>query len=88
MQISGKELIQKLKAYYLTQDPDIVCEGLAGIMLDIYRIAHPDKMTENERLSLTIRLPLMAKQLERFIEEGPTHNLRLHRTNSDDFGEK
>lgn len=85
MQISGKELIQKLKAYYLTQDPDIVCEGLAGIMLDIYRLVYREKLTENEKLSLMIRLPLMVEELERFISEGPKGNIKLHRTNSDEF---
>jgi hypothetical protein len=50
--ISNREVIARLKRYFLENDPKIIAHLLAALMIDINRMLHPDQMTPNERLNL------------------------------------
>jgi hypothetical protein len=81
--ISNREIIKRLKEYFLENDPEIVAHLLASSMIDFNRLLHPEQMTPNEMECLWKRMKLNNDQLINFVENGPTHKLTFERMNSD-----
>ena len=83
--ISNKELIERLKNYYMEQDPEVVAHCLAAAQIDLSRVFNLDDLPEPELLSLQIRLQLHETQLIDFIENGPKGKLKVQKLNSDEL---
>lgn len=83
--MNNKEAMDKLQAYYLTQDPAIVARGLASLLIDMNRLKHVDSLGEKEAQCLEVRLNLMMDELQDFVKNGPKHDLRLIKMNSEEM---
>ena len=75
--ITNKELIDKLHAYFLEQDPNLVAKLLAGIMLDIHRFNNLEVLSDEESDSLIERSTRNSLQLIDFARNGPQGPLTL-----------
>lgn len=64
--MTNKELIDKLEAYFLNQEPATVCRVLANMMIDMNRMCNISKLPMHERLSLFERCKLNDQQLSQF----------------------
>ena len=70
MDISNKEIIEKLIAYYKKQDVDIIYRVLANCMIDFNRLDTIDKLPIEEKTMLQLRIKLNAQELRKFVKEG------------------
>ncbi len=68
MEISNKEVIEKLTKYLLKQDFNIVCRLLAGCMIDYNRLYYFEDLPVDERERLMVRIKANSEQLNKFIE--------------------
>ena len=73
--ITNKEVIHKLKTYYLTQDREVVAHVLAVMMIDLQRVWNYGKLEKDEAISLKQRMRLNMQELDKFIKEGPQGDL-------------
>lgn len=73
--MNNKEVIEKLKAYYLTQDHETVCHALASLVVDVHRVVNCEKLPEKEFRCLEWRLNKMSEELEKFVKDGPKGEL-------------
>lgn len=70
MSITNKEIIDKLQAYYLKQDPKEVARVLAALTIDISRFATFNDLDDEAKASLIYRTNLNHNQLVKFIKDG------------------
>lgn len=68
MEVSNKELIDKLQAYFLEQDPKDIARGLANMMIDIHRIVTYENLSEDQKNSLKFRMAANTEELKEFIK--------------------
>lgn len=71
MTISNKEVIDKLQAYFIAQDPNEIARAFAGMMLDIHRIVIMDELPDGEAINLKNRMILNSQALMDFVKNGP-----------------
>lgn len=74
---TNKEISDKMTAYFLTQDPEIVARILAANMIDLNRLYHFELLEDDERESLFRRLDHNIEQLQEFIKSGSTSDLTI-----------
>jgi hypothetical protein len=83
--MDNKEVIDRLQAYYLTQDPSVVARALASILIDMNRLKHFGELGDKEAQCLEIRLNLMMDELQDFVKNGPRHDMKIIKMNSDEM---
>ena len=70
--MTNKELIEKLQAYFLKQDPKVVTRILANMFIDVNRVFHYDSLSDQELISLHSRMALNHNELQTFaLDENP-----------------
>jgi len=74
---TNKEVIEKLTAYYCTQDIAVVSRALACAMIDFNRISHLNSLDKEERDNLILGIKKNAEALKKFVKDGPDGNLEL-----------
>ena len=75
--MTNKELMKRLTAYFLTQDPKTVARLLANAFLDFHRINTLDSLPTKETECLLKRIELNSKNLQRFARgEGMNEDLK------------
>lgn len=79
-----KSVIDKLEAYFMTQDKQVVSRMLAGCICDINRFHNLSDLGVNELSSLLHRTELNLKELYKFLKEDTNEDLKLIRMNSED----
>jgi hypothetical protein len=82
-QMTNKELLDKLQAFLLTQDPNVVSRCFANHLLDMYRINNFSDLPQTEKDSLIKRIQLNASTLADFAANGPKGTLKQHVEHSD-----
>lgn len=80
---TNKEVIHKLKKYFLEQETEVVALALAGLMIDANRWDKYDKLSENEARSLHHRTHMHALSVQGFIN-GDRTKMKVSRLNSDE----
>lgn len=83
-EMGNKEVIQKLKGYFLKQKHEDVAYIAASLILDLCRFSQPDKMTEAEKASLIIRTHANLQETRRFLRQNHSGELKITRLNSDE----
>ena len=85
MDISNKELIEKLTEYLLNDcDPKVVARCLAGVMIDYNRLAHLKSLSAEETDSLWRRVRSNSDQLRKFARGEIKTPLKYYTMNSDE----
>ncbi len=70
--MTNKELIDKLQAYFLKQDPKVVTRILANMYIDINRVFNVEQLPDQELISLQSRMELNHNELQKFaLDENP-----------------
>jgi hypothetical protein len=82
---SNKEIIYKLKAFFLEQDFDDIAYALASTLIDLHRMVRVDELPEKEKISLSARLMMMDASLVDFVKNGPRGKFKITKPNSDEF---
>jgi hypothetical protein len=83
--MDNKEVMDRLQAYYLTQDPSVVARALASILIDMNRLKHFGELADKEAQCLEIRLNLMMDELQDFVKNGAKHDMKIIKMNSDEM---
>jgi hypothetical protein len=68
MEISNKEVMDKLVEHFLKHDPKKIARLCASFLLDINRIGAADQLTKEERRELKERMEFNLSQLYLFLE--------------------
>ena len=79
--ITNKEIMDKLQAYFITQDPKVVAKVLASWMIDFNRFMNIETLPEEERDNLIKRMVLNHQELIDFIMNGPKRNMSYEALN-------
>lgn len=70
--MTNKELIEKLQAYFLKQDPKVVTRILANMYIDVNRWSNSHKLSVREKNLLKLRASLNNMELEKFaLDDNP-----------------
>jgi len=80
--MENKEIMDKLAAYFITQDPAVIARLAASLLIDINRIWHVENLQEEEMESLVERMEINLAQLNEFILNGPQQDLKIIVRNS------
>jgi hypothetical protein len=80
--MDNKEAIDKLKAYFITQDHDIICYSLAALMVDLHRIYYIKDIPDDEKHNLQMRTQINIAEMQRFLKEGPESEMKNIKINS------
>jgi hypothetical protein len=75
--MNNKEIIDKLQAYYLTQDPALIARLCACFMIDMNRLITMADLPERELECLLARIKMHSEDLWDFIRNGPSGDLKL-----------
>lgn len=81
--MENKEVIDKLQAYFLEQDHELIARMAAALLVDLHRMATFGLLPEDERQSLVERVRKNSIELEAFIKKGPSSGLELINVNED-----
>lgn len=73
--MTNKEVIAKLKKYFLTQNPEIVAYLAACLMIDIDRFMNLDNLDWEECQCLFDRSRKNIDQLNQFLKDGSLDNI-------------
>ena len=84
LSITNKEAIQRLKAYFLSQDPETVAYLASSLLIDIGRFMRWDKLGQEEQASLLARSQANNQNTIRFLREGSSELLKVFKVNSDE----
>lgn len=68
--MKNKELIDRLQAYFLTQDPNVVARILANYMIDMHRLCCVWEIPEEEQENLACRMSINSEKLQDFAKNG------------------
>jgi len=74
---TNKEVIKKLSDYYLEHDPKLIARLLANATLDLYRFYNYENLSVYQQVSLAMRNQQNAKELQKFIKDGPNGKIKL-----------
>ena len=69
--MNNKEVIDKLTAYFITQDPRQIALALASTMVDMHRLLLFRELDPEEKESLRVRCAANSEELIRFLNKGP-----------------
>ena len=70
MEISNKEVLEKLTAYLMQQDHESLATALAGCMIDYNRLYTFHLLERDEKCMLADRIQANAVMLGEFVEKG------------------
>jgi hypothetical protein len=74
---TNKEVIAKLFDYFLSQNREVVAKMLAATLVDINRFYNLEHLDEEERECLMQRMEHNVNELNAFIKNGPSSDLKL-----------
>jgi hypothetical protein len=75
--MENKEVINKLREYFLRNDPEKVAHLCANFMIDLNRFLNINNLSQEERVRLIDRTILNMDQLRDFMESGNEDALEL-----------
>lgn len=75
--MKNKEIIDKLTAYYLKQDPKVVGRVLASLQLDLYRLSIFEFLSEQEQDCLMARCEHNNKEFRKLTVEPSCMNVNM-----------
>lgn len=84
-EISNKDVIKKLKEYFLEQDVSDVAYFAASMLVDFHRILNQEELSGKEIISLVVRIKATDASLQDFLKNGPRGKLQIHKFNSDEL---
>jgi hypothetical protein len=79
MDLTNKEVIERLKAYFMEQEQEDICFMLASLMVDMHRVKHYQFLDEDEKASFMIRMEANDASLMDFLKNGPKGKMKLHK---------
>lgn len=78
MNLTNKEIIQKLTKYFLKENPEKIARLLANMIIDMNRIVYLDDLPSNEQQSLFERMKANSDELNDFINSTQLESLKIY----------